>query len=209
MCAALKKLGYENIHHMFYVFKTPGEAGKWHALLKIKYEGAGAGTITREMFDDLLGDCSALTDLPSILFARELLILYPDAKVILTTRSTTSWYTSMLHTIYAWQSDPLNRIIDPFLSKHRYALRKLLDYIFLQFFYGNFPLYGKRVFEEHNQMVRDLTEGRGNGERLLVFEAREGWVPLCKFLGKDVPEGEYPRLHDTKEFRSHLIRNGI
>ena len=56
----------------------------------------------------------------------------------------------MLHTIYAWQSDPLNRIIDPFLSKHRYALRKLLDYIFLQFFYGNFPLYGKRVFEEHN-----------------------------------------------------------
>lgn len=58
MCAALKKLGYENIHHMFYVFKTPGEAGKWHALLKIKYEGAGAGTITREMFDDLLGDCS-------------------------------------------------------------------------------------------------------------------------------------------------------
>ena len=54
-------------------------------------------------------------------------------------------------------------------------------------------------------MVRDLTEGRGNGERLLVFEAREGWVPLCKFLGKDVPEGEYPRLHDTKEFRSHLI----
>ncbi|PVH82149.1 hypothetical protein DL98DRAFT_620903 [Cadophora sp. DSE1049] len=203
MCAALEKLGYVNIHHMFHVFNTPGEAEKWHTLLKIKYEGAGGEAITREMFDDLLGNCDALTDLPSILFARELITLYPNAKVILTTRSTASWYTSMLHTIYAWQSDPLNRIIDPFLSKDRYARRKLLDYIFAQFFYGSFRKWGRRVFEDHNQMVRDLM--KGEEERLLVFEAREGWEPLCKFLGKDVPEGEYPRLHDTREFRKHLI----
>ncbi|KAG4427168.1 hypothetical protein IFR05_017349, partial [Cadophora sp. M221] len=174
MQAALQKLGYVDIHHMFTVFGTPGEADKWLALLKMKYEGTGGDCITREMFDDLLGNCDAITDLPSIIFARELITVYPEAKVILTTRSTDSWYRSMLSTIHAFHSDSLNTITTPFLPPHRHSIRKLLDYIFLHFFYNNFPLYGKRVFEDHNALVKSLVPR----ERLLVFEAREGWEPL-------------------------------
>ncbi len=40
-------------------------------------------------------------------------------------------------------------------------------------------------------------------DRLLVFQAKDGWGPLCEFLGVPVPEdGEpYPWVNDTAEFR--------
>lgn len=109
----------------------------------------------------------------------------------------------MISTIYAWQSDPLNIILKPFRSYHLNSAHALIDYIFLHFFYNNFPLYGSRVFEDHNILIKNLVPE----DKLLVFEAREGWAPLCAFLGKEVPEGPYPKLHDTRDFREHLIEN--
>lgn len=39
--------------------------------------------------------------------------------------------------------------------------------------------------------------------KLLLFEAKDGWTPLCAFLGLPVPDEEfpYPRLNDATEFR--------
>lgn len=34
-------------------------------------------------------------------------------------------------------------------------------------------------------------------ERLLEFESKDGWGPLCEFLGKPVPGEEYPRVNDA------------
>ena len=39
--------------------------------------------------------------------------------------------------------------------------------------------------------------------RLIVFEAKQGWEPLCKFLDLPVPEGKYPHVNDTPE----MLRN--
>ena len=38
--------------------------------------------------------------------------------------------------------------------------------------------------------------------RLLVFEAKQGWEPLCGFLGVDVPSEPYPRVNTTQDFLS-------
>lgn len=37
-------------------------------------------------------------------------------------------------------------------------------------------------------------------DRLLEWKVAEGWEPLCKFLGKEVPEEEFPRVNDTDNF---------
>lgn len=37
-------------------------------------------------------------------------------------------------------------------------------------------------------------------ERFLEFKAEDGWEPHYAFLGKEVPESEYPRIDDSKEF---------
>ena len=34
-------------------------------------------------------------------------------------------------------------------------------------------------------------------DRLLVFEAKQGWGPLCKFLDLPVPDGKFPHANDT------------
>ena len=39
----------------------------------------------------------------------------------------------------------------------------------------------------------------GVGTRLLVFDVTEGWEPLCKFLGVQVPDGSFPRVNDTAQ----------
>ena len=38
-------------------------------------------------------------------------------------------------------------------------------------------------------------------DKLLVFEAKQGWEPLCQFLGVPVPEGSYPHLNDSARFK--------
>ncbi|RYE88216.1 MAG: sulfotransferase family protein, partial [Hyphomicrobiales bacterium] len=37
-------------------------------------------------------------------------------------------------------------------------------------------------------------------ERLLVFDVRQGWEPLCAFLGVPVPSISFPRLNSSKQF---------
>ena len=53
----------------------------------------------------------------------------------------------------------------------------------------------KHRFVEHNQHIRKIVPK----DRLLEHKPQDGWVPLCKFLGHKVPEGEYPRAWDGKE----------
>lgn len=43
-------------------------------------------------------------------------------------------------------------------------------------------------------------------DRLLVFEAKDGWGPLCRFLGVPVPDAPYPRVNDTAEQRGKVAK---
>jgi len=47
-------------------------------------------------------------------------------------------------------------------------------------------------------LVRELA-----AERMLEFRVEEGWEPLCRFLGKEIPEGvEFPNVDEEwAEFR--------
>jgi hypothetical protein len=62
------------------------------------------------------------------------------------------------------------------------------------------------VFNRHNQEVQDHVPR----ERLLVFRVQEGWEPLCKFLGCEVPEGiPFPHLNEGKETLEALVRERL
>ena len=36
--------------------------------------------------------------------------------------------------------------------------------------------------------------------QLLVFQVKDGWAPLCEFLGMDVPDEDFPRTNHRAEF---------
>ena len=58
----------------------------------------------------------------------------------------------------------------------------------------------KVVYREHYAHVRAITPK----ERLLNFQLKEGWGPLCEFLGKDVPGVPFPRLHEGDALRERV-----
>lgn len=50
----------------------------------------------------------------------------------------------------------------------------------------------KEGYLAHNQHIRSVVPK----ERLLVWHPKDGWGPLCKFLGKDVPEEPVPKVNE-------------
>lgn len=47
-------------------------------------------------------------------------------------------------------------------------------------------------FNNHTEEVKRAVPA----EKLLVFSVKEGWEPLCKFLGADVPAPPFPKAND-------------
>ena len=41
-------------------------------------------------------------------------------------------------------------------------------------------------------------------DRLLVFEVKQGWGPLCEFLSVPVPEEPFPNVNDTKNMQHRI-----
>jgi hypothetical protein len=39
----------------------------------------------------------------------------------------------------------------------------------------------------------------------LVFEAKNGWQPLCEFLDVQIPNTVYPRVNTTEEFQNRNL----
>ena len=56
-----------------------------------------------------------------------------------------------------------------------------------------------------NQEVRDTVPA----QRLLVWEPKDGWEPLCEFIGVDVPAEELPRVNDTDAFRAGIMGGAV
>ena len=51
----------------------------------------------------------------------------------------------------------------------------------------------REKYREHYAMVRRVTP-----KERLEYRMGDGWEPLCKFLGKEVPEVPFPRANDTE-----------
>ena len=54
---------------------------------------------------------------------------------------------------------------------------------------GKDKSYAIKKFNSHIEEVKKVIPKN----QLLIFEAKEGWEPLCDFLGVPVPQTDYPR----------------
>jgi Sulfotransferase domain len=112
----------------------------------------------------------ALSDIPAVMFAEELVQAYPEAKVILTTRSVDSWYNSMMRTVCNPRYySRLFRLACRFDKRERDSL-KMSDKYREICWHNDFERRGKSFFEQHNDSIRKLVPP----ERLLQFEAKYG-----------------------------------
>lgn len=177
---ALKELGFGPCYHMSEVFEHPEHVPLW--------EAAARGEPVD--WEELLAGYQSTADWPGCTFYKELMKVYPEAKVLLTVRDPDKWYESARNTIYATGNIP-----DPPPGKR--IVDKL---VWEQTFDGNFEerQYAIEVFSKHNEGVKKHVPP----ERLLVYEVKVGWEPLCEFLGAVVPRDQpFPRLNDTEAFK--------
>jgi len=65
----------------------------------------------------------------------------------------------------------------------------------------DFTANGREFYRRHNDTVRKLAAA----DQLLVFDVKQGWGPLCGFLGKNVPEEAFPRRDDWKGYREQHV----
>jgi hypothetical protein len=191
---ALEQLGFVKCYHMTEVFSRPEYVGLWDA--------AARGEPVD--WESLFRGYQATVDWPGCNFYREFLRLYPEAKVILTVRDPEGWYDSARQTIYR-QQRAFPAWAMPFLPRLRRFLRLTQRLIWEGVFRGRFEdrAFAVEVFKRHTEEVKRVVPP----ERLLVYEVKEGWGPLCSFLGVPIPEGKpFPHLNDAEEFRSRIRR---
>lgn len=140
----------------------------------------------------MLGQCQAITEGPPTYFARELVEMYPDAKVILTERDADSWARSVENTFGAFFTSWWTLFKFHFDWKLWYVLT--FPDLFAPYWSGDQP--NKTAYLEYNAAIKKLVPK----DKLLVYHVSQGWGPLCDFLGKEVPKVEFPRGNDPAAF---------
>jgi hypothetical protein len=160
-------------------------------------------------WDELFEGKESVVDFPGSYYWRELMDVYPDAKVLLSVRSAESWVESMHNTIAAiWFGDNLMHHlcmaqyhVDPVYASWLDVLRDMWVKEDMMFSHGGDRQEMAKEFDRWNQAVIDTVPA----ERLLVWHPKDGWEPLCEFLEVDVPEEPVPNVNDTENFQKNLM----
>lgn len=199
--AALEQLGFRKTYHMVELLAHPEAIDEW--------ERAAAGQPAR--WEAIFEGYAATVDYPAARFWRELCAAYPEAKVILTVRDPERWYESARSTLFnakptGWQAVKM-LFQYPFSPRLRKMVRifKMNDaLVWKGDFEGRFADkdFAIAKFQAHNEAVQAAIPA----DRLLVFDVRQGWGPLCEFLGAPVPDAPFPRRNDRDSFNAKVKR---
>jgi hypothetical protein len=189
---ALEHLGFGPCHHMFEVRDNPDQLPDW--------EAAARGEPVD--WDRVFRGYRAQTDWPGARYWRELARHYPDARVVLTVRDPDDWFDSVQATIA-----PFIAARGTHPSPHVDAIAEMgYRMIAVQVFADRLSdrEHATRVFREHVAAVQAEIPAR----RLLTFDLREGWGPLCCFLGAEVPDMPFPHTNSSKAFVEQEWKQG-
>jgi len=134
-----------------------------------------SGNLEPETAKEILAGYVAGLDVTVFSWYEQLMEIYPDAKVLLTVRDPERWFKSMtvLHTIFGTLiQQPYAGVLTAMLQGKREAVE---------------------VFNSHVAEVKGFVPP----DRLLVFDVKDGWPPLCAFLDKPIPDAPFPNVNDA------------
>jgi hypothetical protein len=196
---ALEMLGFGPCYHMVNVLADLSQVPLWHR------------AVDRDIqWEEIFEGFESTVDWPGGFFYRELLEAYPDAKVLLSVRDPEAWERSMHYTVWGFRhGDTLmthlsdaRADIDPDWAEFRRMIDRLLwkdDGVFAANHQDRRWLI--EAFNRYNEMVRmDVP-----ADRLLVWDAKDGWEPLCRFLEVEVPDAPFPNVNDKTTFIDRVV----
>ncbi len=182
---ALEQLGFGPCHHMYEVIDRPESAVDWQRAL----DGDDVD------WGKVLSGYKSQVDWPGAFFWRELLEWSPDTKVLLSVRDEDAWFKSVTNTIFAVRADPA-KIKDPVQAALAQMVNDLIDRAI-----GSTERDRDTVLAAYRRNIEEVTNEVPT-EKLLKFDVRQGWEPLCEFLDVAVPDQPMPNTNSTEEFLS-------
>ncbi len=190
---ALEQLGLGPCYHFVTQFERPQDVDVWQAAA----EGRPVD------WKALFADFQTAVDWPQSVFYKQLMEVFPDAKVLLNVRDPEKWYESITNTVYPASRGGLSAPAGSVINRAAHVI----DAIGWQgIFHGRFEEKQDAIstFERWNQEVKEYVPA----DRLLVWDVKEGWEPLCRHLGVAVPDAPFPRVNDTESFRQRFMAVG-
>jgi hypothetical protein len=166
-------------------------------------------------WERIFGDAHSTVDWPSARYYRELMDYYPDAKVLLSVRDGDAWARSMRETVWGiFHGDSvIHHVSDARMVLDRLWRRYVTLMRRMTWDEQTGVLAGETYTDEGLVAVMDRwnedVKSTVPADRLLVWDPREGWEPLCGFLEVDVPVEPLPRLNDTASFREGIIGGAL
>ena len=200
---ALEMLGFGPCYHMVDVLADLDQAKLWQRAL----DGEGPW---EQIFDGF----NSTVDWPGGYFYRELIDVYPDAKVLLSVREPQAWERSMRETVWAVRhGESLVRLLSSAQAHVNPQWRGFLEMIDRLVWEGEGTFASGHAEPQqlidtmirHNREVEEVVPS----ERLLVWDVKEGWERLCEFLEARVPPQPFPHVNDRTEFLNRVIDGSL
>lgn len=202
---ALERLGFGPCYHMVEVIKN-GYVGNWEKVADEQGKNYDWDKVYRPKPGVVY---QSAVDFPAAAYYKDMLRQYPHAKVILTVRdSAQQWHESAKETI---ASDFLhtktfpNVVATTVLASNFARFDKMADRAVWEPVFGskeNLRKNGPQIYTDWVEEVKRTVPP----DQLLVMNVKEGWEPLCRFLGVPVPPEPFPRVNDRQAFQN-TIRN--
>lgn len=185
---ALEQLGYAPCHHMKSCFEGRQQT-RWFL-----QAAQGESVDWQQVFDGF----EAAVDWPAAAYYKELMQVFPEAKVIFSDRAPEDWYDSVATTIFrvlpnipSW----LRRVV-PHVDRVALMVEKTVWQNELN---GQFT--NREAMLAFFERRRDEVKAHVPADQLLIHSASEGWEPLCNFLGVEVPNRPYPWVNEGARIR--------
>lgn len=179
--AALERLLGGPCYHMIEVFPRPAHFGLWTAAAH------GEPVDWHALFDGF----QAAVDWPASAFWKQISETFPEAIILLSTRSSAeAWWKSASETIFRVATANRGPVAD--------MIEAIFEATFTKEIHNREAAIA--AYERHNANVR-ATAPR---DRLVEWQPKDGWGPLCQALGVAVPTEPFPHVNTTDEFNARL-----
>lgn len=179
--AGLEHLLGEPCYHMMELFENREAGLLWWQALK------GDTSVLPRALDGY----GAAVDWPASLFWRELIDEYPDALVVMSHRDNAeTWWRSVDRTVWAMMRRPDDQQTFAEFNSLMREKAGLGDH-------WDDPVSAMASYES---LLEEVTRAVAPG-RLVLWQASQGWAPLCEALDMPVPDRDFFHRNTTDEFR--------
>lgn len=179
---ALEQIGFGPCHHMHEVMSNKDDVPFFTEAASL-LNGNPDKAVD---WDAIYSRYNAAVDFPNSCFYKQLVEKYPDAKVVLTVREPEKWYDSAANTIYRYRQ--ADQVSTP-------GMQQMVEQVVWRgIFKGKFEdkEAAIKIFNDNIEEVKRYVPA----DRLLVFSVKDGWKPLCQFLGVPIPDTPFPRVNE-------------